>query len=903
VASDGSLQSAVHTVSIIINPVNHPPVAQNLSLQSDSQGVIGAVSATDVDGNALTYAKVTSPAHGTLTFNGDGSFVYMPATGYAGADSFTFVANDGTVNSAPATVSIQVVAPNPAPVAYDLALVSTNHSAAGNVLGSDSNGAPLTFRVLTQPGHGTVAFSADGSFLYTGNPAWALADSFTFCANDGQTDSAAATVTINPGTDQPPTAAAASFQTNQDVPVAGALTGTDPNGSSLSFSLVLMPSHGAASLGADGSFVYTPNSRWYGLDSFTFRVNDGTADSQPATVGIRVARVNHKPGKIDRTIRASATQPTVSSTLVATSIDNTPLTYSAVSQPDYGTVQVQPDGSFTYTPNAPGVLTDSFTYVASNGVLTSDVATVTIQLGNRLGFDGHSKVSFVDANGGTVTVSLIGPGGGYILFDQAGNCDPSSIVLNGTTAKSSVIVSLRGQMNVGEIDINGALGAFTAAAANLTGDLTASGTIGKLTLADVSGSQMTIGAGDATASSTITLNNVVDSSLTSGTAIKSLSVIGWSGTGNTTETLTAPALVSLTTRGGKNVSGDWDANLTLTGQQQPQPILGTVRIAGDVDGSIWDVAGTVGSVLVSGNVTQWSLDASTITSMMVSGNAQSLTMDLGTADLRLLRLGNSLGVGITAGHVGTIIATQWVGGFLHGDTLTAMNITQNLDADLSIANSQSAAAPVGAITVGGDITGGQWNLVGSARSVSAGNIDNLNLTAGRLGTMTARGDLAGSRLVFTQGVGPAAALSRLTVNGNLSGSTILSAGNIGAVTAGTLTNSAILLGLRPDYATDANGDGVLDLPTAGDFVSNAQLSSLTVRGGQGASSFTNSNVAAGQIGRVSLRDVNLANAQQAFGFTANQSINSIQWTQGRSRYTWEQNVWPADTGDLVVQIV
>jgi hypothetical protein len=322
-----------------------------------------------------------------------------------------------------------------------------------------------------------------------------------------------------------------------------------------------------------------------------------------------------------------------------------------------------------------------------------------------------------------------------------------------------------------------------------------------------------------------------------------------------------------------------------------------------VDGSIWDVAGTVGSVLVSGNVTQWSLDASTITSMMVSGNAQSLTMDLGTADLRLLRLGNSLGVGITAGHVGTIIATQWVGGFLHGDTLTAMNITQNLDADLSIANSQSAAAPVGAITVGGDITGGQWNLVGSARSVSAGNIDNLNLTAGRLGTMTARGDLAGSRLVFTQGVGPAAALSRLTVNGNLSGSTILSAGNIGAVTAGTLTNSAILLGLRPDYATDANGDGVLDLPTAGDFVSNAQLSSLTVRGGQGASSFTNSNVAAGQIGRVSLRDVNLANAQQAFGFTANQSINSIQWTQGRSRYTWEQNVWPADTGDLVVQIV
>ena len=54
---------------------------------------------TDGDGNPLTAAVVTGPAHGTLALNANGSFTYTPTANYNGADSFTYRASDGTANS------------------------------------------------------------------------------------------------------------------------------------------------------------------------------------------------------------------------------------------------------------------------------------------------------------------------------------------------------------------------------------------------------------------------------------------------------------------------------------------------------------------------------------------------------------------------------------------------------------------------------------------------------------------------------------------------------------------------------------------------------------------------------------------------------------------------------------
>src|SRR6266576_7341784 len=105
---------------------------------------------TDVDGNPLTAIVVTQPAHGTVTLNADGSFTYTPALNSNGSDSFTYKANDGTLDSNVVTVSITVAAVNDAPAAVNDSYNATEDTpltlAAPGVLGNDTDvhGNPMT---------------------------------------------------------------------------------------------------------------------------------------------------------------------------------------------------------------------------------------------------------------------------------------------------------------------------------------------------------------------------------------------------------------------------------------------------------------------------------------------------------------------------------------------------------------------------------------------------------------------------------------------------------------------------------------------------------------------------------------------------------------------------------------
>jgi hypothetical protein len=94
-------------VSITVTAVNDPPTAnpQAVSTPRDTAKAI-TLTGSDPDGNPLTYAIGTPPAHGALTGTPP-NVTYTPAAGYVGPDSFTFTVNDGTVTSAPATVSIR----------------------------------------------------------------------------------------------------------------------------------------------------------------------------------------------------------------------------------------------------------------------------------------------------------------------------------------------------------------------------------------------------------------------------------------------------------------------------------------------------------------------------------------------------------------------------------------------------------------------------------------------------------------------------------------------------------------------------------------------------------------------------------------------------------------------------
>ena len=92
---------------------------------------------------------------------------------------------------------------------------------------------------------------------------------------------------IGPDVDDPPVADAQSVRTLPETPVDITLTGTDPEGSNLTYNVQTLPSHGTLS-GATNVWAYTPTNGYQGLDSFTFTVNDGQTSSAPATVSILV---------------------------------------------------------------------------------------------------------------------------------------------------------------------------------------------------------------------------------------------------------------------------------------------------------------------------------------------------------------------------------------------------------------------------------------------------------------------------------------------------------------------------------------------------------------------------------------------------------------------------------------
>jgi Bacterial Ig domain/PASTA domain len=166
----------------------------------------------------------------------------------------------------------------------------------------------------------------------------------------------------------------------EDIDAAISLVATDTDSGALTYTVVAGPSHGAL-LGAPPNLAYKPAANYSGTDSFTYRADDGALDSNTATVTINVGAVNDAP---------FADSDAYSVEHNGTLIQNAPgvlgndfdveggLTAVLVSGPTSGTLALAPDGSFAYTPNSGFSGIDSFTYKASDGVLDSGVATVTL---------------------------------------------------------------------------------------------------------------------------------------------------------------------------------------------------------------------------------------------------------------------------------------------------------------------------------------------------------------------------------------------------------------------------------------------------------------------------------------------------------------------------------------------
>ncbi len=274
-------------------PGNNPPLADNQTVTTNKNtGKAITLTATDPDGDALTYVVVTQPAHGTVSVTGS-TATYTPATGYTGSDSFTFKANDGKVDSNVATISITVQAVNNPPSANNQTVTTNrNTGKAITLTATDADGDALTYVIVTQPGHGTLS-GTPPNVTYTPVAGYVGSDSFTFKANDGKVDSNVGTISITvQGVNNPPSANNQTVTTNKNAAKAIILTGADPDGDALTYVIVTQPAHGTIS-GTPPNLTYAPATGYIGSDSFTFKANDEKVDSNVATVSITVQAVNN----------------------------------------------------------------------------------------------------------------------------------------------------------------------------------------------------------------------------------------------------------------------------------------------------------------------------------------------------------------------------------------------------------------------------------------------------------------------------------------------------------------------------------------------------------------------------------------------------------------------------------
>jgi hypothetical protein len=307
VCDNGSpVACAITTVTVTILPsnntlTNEPPVPTDDAMVVVKNGsIISTVATNDFDpntGQVLNYINISNPANGTLSFNSNGTFLYIPNTGFVGNDSFMYrVCDNGNpVMCSNAMVYFTVVdptvvvSPNVLPVALgDNATTPVNTPVVITVKSNDtylggSLGLPAA---ITSPSNGIVVTNGNGTMTYTPNANFVGIDSYSYrvcdALNPAKCATAVVTINVKSSTvgvalNNPPVAIDDYKTTPKGTSVSAsvAMNDMDPDaGQILAFQKLTNPANGTIIFNANGTYTYTPNATFSGTDMFTYRVCD-----------------------------------------------------------------------------------------------------------------------------------------------------------------------------------------------------------------------------------------------------------------------------------------------------------------------------------------------------------------------------------------------------------------------------------------------------------------------------------------------------------------------------------------------------------------------------------------------------------------------------------------------------
>jgi len=444
-------------ITFVVTPVNDPPVATNDFITTPEDTPVSgnvATNDTDVDGPSVIITVVSGPANGSIVLNVNGTFIYTPNLDFSGTDTVVYSYCDGGTPDLCVTARLIItVAPvNDFPVANDdyfTTYVSTPLSASVATNDFDIDGPFQLFILTGNVTNGTLLLNNDGSFTYTPDAGFLGNDTFVYSYCDGANpnlcDNALVVITVSlPLANQSPHATTDTLSTLEDVPCSGnvASNDTDTDGPSVIITLVSGPSNGNILLQADGTFTYSPNPDFNGTDTVVYSYCDGGSPNLCDTsfLVLTIHPVNDAPqaaNDLFTTTKNNLITANVSSN--DSDIDGPMATYTLLADVANGTLLLNSDGTFTYTPGLDFLGLDSFQYILCDGGTPNlcDTATVVIHVlavnqapvandddvitNEDEAVSGSVLNNDTDPDGPSVLISLVnGPSNGVVVLNVDG---------------------------------------------------------------------------------------------------------------------------------------------------------------------------------------------------------------------------------------------------------------------------------------------------------------------------------------------------------------------------------------------------------------------------------------------------------------------------------------------------
>jgi subtilisin family serine protease len=429
VVQNDSGAKAFGTVTIHVNPVNDPPIANDdRALTFEDRPVTIDVMANDkdADGDPLAIVSVSAATDGTTSLI-DNKISFEPKPGFYGTNIFVYTVTDGKSAPQPASVTVLVRALNNAPIAKPQSIeMNRNTTKDITYYADDLEGDSLSFRIIQGPQHGEL-FSYPTIGSYTPRKGYSGTDSFTYKANDGQLEGPEATVDITIlATNNPPVATSLSLMTRVNQAVAVNLSAVDYDDDPVTFRVLEQPANGILA-GNGSNYIYTPNLNFIGKDQFTYAISDGM-DEATGIVQLEATDKNTAPGANVKFVKTTPNTP-VGIVLSGSDAESNPLTFALTSLPKHG-VLTGDAPYLSYAPETNYVGPDRLRFTVSDGEFTSDPAAVTIAIApknalpvatNQIvtippGGPGYINLTVGDADGDPLQVVILkGPRGGRLF--------------------------------------------------------------------------------------------------------------------------------------------------------------------------------------------------------------------------------------------------------------------------------------------------------------------------------------------------------------------------------------------------------------------------------------------------------------------------------------------------------